>query len=530
MRTPKAGITGEEWLTYKPYDRLSRYDQAYLAIADELLKRMRGYQSYVEVMRIEPEDLRSLAVIWASYLEDLANDIGLWSAFSERCQAEFGYPVPLYPIYEGYTPGAVNWQDLAFIAWHYVSTVSDAVVVPDIPFLQDLSLEVAPWLAKQLRQAPTTDFYEEYLIIDPEDEDDFFYLRDKLSWVGTGSYLTLPSAKENMAREMEAFTEDLDFEDPLAMDFVMQVGYTVNMRIATSDCTTWAGLSAAEWLAELVDASDEYLDHLTGPLPRFNSFFRYLDENDQYYQWLELTQQQRLDVVRESVDLSAQEKSGEGGMFATLVQWKGEWWLSGGLMYYPKVPSPLTPSQSTIYWLSTPEERAVNLAAVADLEKAFLEVLGAPVVCFDSKQEAEAQLEKVMVRFRSMKSLSSEQKQKEATALMLPSEVTDEQGRLAATFVKGESLRFRSEIPGLVDLMQKEPLTKNEAQEKFHYLLSGFLHPDEVAALLQVYPQQELRVPVPGSTRDLLPYVNFLAYFFQPGAYEPRIPQLPTKG
>ena len=526
MRVPKRSITGADWLGMKPYDRFGSYDQFYLKLAQEIheLIKQEEIKPFFLALNIDNDQEKTLAIILVSYFEDQVNQIGLWQAVVDQFRAEFGYSVPFFDL-EDYEDGELNWQDLAFLIWYFFSQVSGQVISVEHPLVKVISTVVSVFFKAQWDRAPQTDFYEEYLIIDPEEERDFFLLKEKLSWLALDSYLMRLDLGGRFKDSLEKVIGDRVTR--LDEGLLHGVSYTMQNTFIFGSKSSMGGFHVPQLLSRVIDASDEFLASLEKPFPMYEGRFKLTGKDDQYYHFLDLKHDLDIPVVLKSVEMAQELYQPDSSFYSSLVKWKGEWWVSGFVISQEHKKDESAAAALPFALLSEEQQKTMR-ESTEIMKLVFQEKFGRGFRTFESVGEANEQIGEFLTQYNE--AIMEELDEKRALDQVMPNLTeaqADKHGRVGIGFDDGGGLMIMPTLPGIIDLLQQEKDWTEEEEAQLYFSLFESQMPIGVGLeLLANYPVGRIKEPVPASNRDVIPYAKYLLCFSDPESFGDRNPQM----
>ncbi len=517
MKKRIAPLSGKEWLKYKPYERVSRYDQYYIKLAREISSFFWGIHEYGYDWGREQD--YDLAVILASYFEDIANEIGIWEEVVklglEKTEQEF-------PLFDdiGYKLGQLNWQDIALIVWGYISIHSSKLISPDIPYLEPMANAICELFEHELEFAPQTDFYEEYLVID--DESDFEELKTKLTWLSLDSWVFGPDLFPKLKEEAIKTRETEDFNEwTFSFDALnLLTNYTLHTPSA------WWGLLPREVFARVIDASDSYLEELTD-LKAFELLeWAFVLEADQgeYYSFVEPNGSFSLELIKSNQALDGEQaRPGQVGIIQC-IKWLGKWYSTANITFTDdhsiirELESGVRPMV-----LYTPEEKGLIQETIEAMQRTFIDIFGHSYATFNDKLEAQNMLGEFLAQLPNAEG----EENRAPAAPSVRSSQTDEEGQVGVAFIPGEGLSFWPALPSILEELSRiKDGAVEEPSSLFFKLYTGGIPPLVFEELAQDEAVSQVPFPIPASAFDPFPHHRFLMRFFRPEAFAVKIPNI----
>lgn len=513
-----------DWMQYRPYPRFApEYDGFYLRLANSVFEALNAPERFFRSM-LRREEMAELAVVLVSWFEDYANEIGLWQAFVRKNKELYGYELPFFKFGD-YDPEDMNPADIAYLAWHYCCKTAHKLIGPDSPGLPEIAYELLEIFDAALEVAPGTDFYDQYL--DIPDDIYFFKLKSKLYWMAFQNYLTGPEFHRDMSKQVEQLSERdsallAGFEDPGKLIYTMQDDYLYKKN------TSWAALNTPAWLAETARCSQGLRDDIRGLHRRIVGEFVYEGDEGPHYLFRHIYTKRLFQVQQESVTMKGI-KAGEL-VFTTIVEWRGSWWVTGTLASFGDAATanrntkkPYDPALVPFYaWTEREQQEIRDIAA--DLEAAYLRFFGDRLVFFKTEGDLRAALEQSNDFYNRIKAGDKTvAAQPPGTRLAVaPGDLPRGMGWVAF-FEPGEGVAVSPLVSRIVHLLTRPDAGDEDMAALFFASLQN-CSPALIRYLTDKYGTHNLRFPVKTDT-PLLPYLDFLMRFYNPGAFDEVLPQ-----
>ncbi len=531
-RLSTAALAPLDWLKYHPYSRFDPYDGFFLKSANRLFEYLNVPDGWFRAV-FQREHLKELAIVLTCHFEDFINDIGLWKAFVRGNRKLYGRTLPFYDL-EDYDPEYLTPQDFAYLAWHFLSQAAHKSLSPEADPIRLLAQYCYDLFEVQIEEAPDkSDFYRKWLTI--EDQTPFFEVKARLDWMAFHNYLVAPEFDRQIKAEItEALQERRSFWreiDPAKLLYMMQDDFFYKRS------STWLAYTTPEWLAEVAHCSDQLRIAIRRLFERVTGNFLYEGADEGYYHFRFVRTNRVFYVHRKSVDLHAgQMRTGLLGVF-NLVNWCGDWWLSGTYM------GGITPSkqelaemrispEGAIFYGWTEAEQHKLREITAEAEATFLEFFGDRLVLFANEQEMKAALEAQQLYHNDRRAGTStpeaEARMARYAAILENNRTVlgkgpffEENQRIAVFFEPGEGVLMSPMLMDICRLLQKDDISKREADELF-YTFFRDCSPAQVRHLLRKYSARNLRYPL--GNLDVEAHLEFWMRFYNPGDFRETLP------
>jgi len=69
--------------------------------------------------------LTELAAFLVCCFEDVISDLGLWRVFRDEHERMYGKRLPFYDLPDDYFEEEINFEDVAFLIWYYLTCKQD---------------------------------------------------------------------------------------------------------------------------------------------------------------------------------------------------------------------------------------------------------------------------------------------------------------------------------------------------------------------------------------------------------------------
>jgi hypothetical protein len=521
----------KDWMKYRPYDEFSSYDGYYLrqanAIFEFLNKPGREFRDI-----FHRDQLKEMAIIITCHFEDFISEIGLWRAVVRKHEDLYGKPLPFYDP-EDYDPEYLNPQDFAYLIWHQLGRISQKTLDPYAGVLLDAADYCYEFFEKRIDQAPATDFYDDWL--DLSSDTYFFDLKRRLIWMTFGNYLIGPefnrAIKEDIEEFFEESTELVERFDPGKLMYAMQDDFLYKK---SSSC---CAMTAPDWLAEVARCPEKLRPDIRRLFQRVQGTFLYEGCDDRYYYFQFIRSGRSFPIRRESADIDVAElKAGASVAGFGIVNWCGEWWLSGIFMGGKESPKDLDqlradPKGANFYgWTEAQQQQLREMTA--EMEEAFISYFGDRLVFFPNEKALAEAMQAHNTWWNEHKAKKPEPGQPKSRY-----EELNEQrftgyedldmggGAVAAFFSPGEGVMMSTLIPEIIDLLQKEVLTKDENRELFYTFFHEF-SPALAHYIAEHYPTDKLRFPMGGGPDFVEEHFDFFLRYYNPGDFRETVPNM----
>ncbi len=314
------------WNEFKPYDKQAPTDLYYLNLSNEVKHALlKNFNSSAMATYLEPEELDYLACFLTSYFEDLISQTNIWSSFIRIHKRLYGKVLPFYDAPE-YFEDEINFQDVCFLIWYYVSSVQDELVFPFNSFIFDTADDVMNVFDDAWEFAPENKVLKAIYEL-KENVSDYYKVRGLIDRVLLGSYLFYPDIQIDFAEsELEIIREKKDDE---------QLMFYLNENrdlVLSRSHTRLLGLTGKEWVSEILGESHPMSDEIKKLSRKIMGFFFYKGQDDENVFIEHIASGKKFNLTKKSFDHHSTLKEIDTIMYLGIVNWKNEWWFSGILV------------------------------------------------------------------------------------------------------------------------------------------------------------------------------------------------------
>ncbi len=512
-------------MKFRPYERFSPgYDSFYLQLANELFRDLNAPDRFFRSV-VPRDELIELSVVLASWFEDYANEIGLWAAFVRNNKGLYGYELPFYNL-EKYDPDNINPEDIAYLLWHHCCKSSRKFIAPDSPGILEMADMATEIFDHALDKAPGTDFYDGYLAI--RDNIPFFELKSKLQWMAFQNYLISPEFSRGMEEALRELFEEKQhlieqFGDPAKLLYTIQDDYLYQKK------SSFLAFNCPEWFAEVARCSEELRSDIRKLSRRVMAEFTFEGADKRFYQFRHLYIKRLFLVREESVALKGISPGEQ--VFTTLVEWRGEWWVTGTLAGLGNTPPPPLKVKGDFDHKQLPfyawpdDKQDLIRETCAEMEAVHLAFFGSRLAFIKDEKDLRAALEAQNKFYNSTKtkvwSLFQRARAARQNFSISPAEIKP--GRSFAIFFEPGEGTFMSPHLATIAWKLAQPELSDEQVSILFFDLFQECTPAMVHDLLEQFSARNLRFPA-RTTLPLLPHLEFLMRFYNPGAFSEKIP------
>ncbi|MCF8244269.1 MAG: DUF3843 family protein [Saprospiraceae bacterium] len=532
-RTPTDSITILDWMKNKPYTvSHDKYDIPYLKLCRGVFDILSQQKAWFDEGKVDRELRKELACMLVSYFEDFISEIGIWKAFIERNKELHGYYLPFYDLSE-YDPEYLNVEDFAYLIWHFMTKCLDTrIYAPDHPYAWDLAVDIYELLEPEIEKVYATDFYEDYFTV--QDGFDLFEFKEKLDWFSTKSYLMGWEKGKDFKVELQELV-DSDGFDP-SSELAPILVYALRDDFMYAKRCSFAAMNAPEWFSRVARCSDNKRLEINNLQFRHLGEYLFEGEESLHFSFTHLSTNRSYRVLKDSIKNKKNiGRVGKTCYHMTLVQWDGEWLMTGTMSGWDMGPDEI--EKAKLEHVATPwiytNAKLQHMRETTDLMyKSFVEFFGSPLALFNNHKEME-QGSKDYFNFYNRQLGSTdeefEQRQKEYqrrvgnTKSMDFSDLPKGNHSYGMLFVEGIGIISLMELQDTLIYLKKANPTKEEEVDLFYDLIANY-EPVVAEYLLQNFGNKNFKHPVALSKIDLWRDRHFYWRFFHPQGHGPKYP------
>lgn len=336
MEKKKNNIYSSDWLQLHPYQNSARTDLYYTQIANRILHRIAPLfdSTDEDFLTLSESEQKELSCMLAAYFEDAISQTGMFRAFRQLHRARYGTPVPFFPIGNEYADEEINKEDVQFLVWHYFMQLNNLEIPlpPALTLFGKIAESVMEILDEEYETAPENEKMQEYFRFTDKEAANLHLLHSKFFWLGTQSYLfannglILQEEAESLAEQ--AKNDNMEEQIPDIVNLLCNdFGY--------NNTTELFALSPAQWLAEIVGEDSPAYAPLRSIGQKYTGYFRFEMQDGGKPGFRHIATDRAFTVNPQSLNGFPKEMKENGVILYTgLVEFNGEWWLTGQTRSY----------------------------------------------------------------------------------------------------------------------------------------------------------------------------------------------------
>lgn len=527
-----------DWLAMKPYNQaIPNYDTFYVQQCQKVMTLLSGHGQWFQYNGVNNEQLKELSCQLVSYLEDYANEIGIWTAFVETNEELYGYPLPFYDV-SAYDKDDINREDIAFLIWHYVTKYSEHeyLTAPEDVKIQLMAQDVFSHFENVIEDCPAIDFYDKFFTI--KDEEHFFAFKLKMAWFTTKSYLLGVDFKEKMDEQKAQLVEQVKINRVEAAN-LYPLSYALLEKFLFQKRSSYSALNGPEWFAKIAKCSEQKRQDIVDLTYWIDGKFFLKEKQKKHFVFEHLLTKVQYNALVESFqNTDKMPVSDKKAYNMHMIRWNGDYWLSGMMFTTDMTPMSIKKYKAEPFntpWM-LPEASLESMKETTRLMyDAFIGFFGAPMAMFDSEQE----LEKAHVAYSDYyaKTLNADvtdtfeernKKFKEEYGKTDAKTFSDFHGNTKESvglfFIEGVGMHTAGAVKECVKLLKAPSITKDEQASLFVDFANGYI-PPICDFFLKEYGGKNLKMPV-SATLDVVKYLPFFQRMNSPEEFDRPYPAI----
>ncbi len=338
MKTSKISVS-EAWMDYHPDRNRTVVDHYYISICirvNEILKDKRFALLFEHFDHISMPELAAYLV---SYFEDIISDLGLWRAFRNEHQRLYGKQVPFYDITNDYFEEEINFADVAFLIWYYITCKQDteapeengSLMNPLAPEIILMAENVLAIFEEQYELAPENRSLREFIRI-PEDVTDFYDVRYRIQWLFTSSYLFHFMSDLMIFRIKKLNEEFRDWTSKHRNTLFNEIKDDITL----AEKSYLLAYKGHEWYAEVLGSKHALYKPLKAIGRKRSDNLVYIGKSSGHINFEHPPTGRKIAITRKSMDDMDEHILPGTVVTIGFVKWMDEWWFSGVMAVWGK--------------------------------------------------------------------------------------------------------------------------------------------------------------------------------------------------
>jgi hypothetical protein len=517
-------VTLSDWLALKPYGQaVPNYDTFYVQRCQEVLTHLSVYDKWFQWNGVTQGQLKELSCQLVSYFEDYINDIGIWRAYIETNEALYGYALPFYDLSE-YDKDYINFEDIAFLIWHYVTKYSENEYItdPEHDNILDMAEEICAHLETVIDNSPAIDVYDKFFTI--KDNEDYFVFKTKMNWFSTESYLLGIDFKGQIQDLKAQAIQEAKASKMPATD-LSAILYSYLEKYLYQKRSSYSALNGPEWFAKIAKCSEQRKQEILDLTYWIDGKFYMKEKQKDYFIFEHLITNVQYKARADSFQNNQNMKPSDTTAFNMhLMRWNGIYWLSG--MMFSTEMTPLSIKQYKTKRFDTPwmlpDTILQNMTETTQLMyDAFIAFFGSPMAIFDNNKQLEkANMEYMDYYSTTLKAVITDtfeersKKFREAVGETnwkpMSDFHTNTKESIGLFFIKDIGMQTCGGVKEVIKLLKAPTLTKDQEASLFIDFANGYV-PPVCAYFLSQYDGKNIKMP----TNESVDSVKHLPFFYR---------------
>lgn len=312
-----------QWLEMKPYKKQVSTDSYYLRLCNKVRQFFAGRNFMILSQYLNKEQISALACFLTSWFEDVISESGLWKAFINMHEKQYGNKLPFYDTTD-YVEGEINQQDVAFLTWYFLNTMQEEKFIsPYNEFIAGIASGVMDLFDMEYEIAYENPVLQKLYSLD-NDETDFYSVRRFVDTVLFSSYLFFSDTRKGLIKiEAELLEEHKKEPNLMALLQEQRDWYLYSTR------TRLMAASGKEWAAEILGDSHPRSADLRNMSRKIRGLFMYKGQDDADVFLEHVASGKKFNLTKKSFDYAHQLTEPDRLMHIGLVNWRNEWWFTG---------------------------------------------------------------------------------------------------------------------------------------------------------------------------------------------------------
>ncbi|MFN5983322.1 MAG: DUF3843 family protein [Fluviicola sp.] len=314
----------DDWKVFKPYKGHNGTDLFYLKVANEVSDELIFYFGTLFKEDVDPY-LYSCFI--TSYFEDVISKTRIFETFRNKHQEMYGKPLPFFDCSDEYLNDEINPEDIAFLTWYFINTVSeDRVIHPNIELLLIFANDIIEVFDRHYEYAPENTVLQSCYILELKDDfiDQFFEIRNLMEKLFLESYLFIPDVGQRYSEMLDEIKEVQEKE------FISQIAYAATTEFLLNRKARLLHLRANELVAEFLGKNHELYDCIINTSVMLQGNFEVEEVDNKYIFLKHLASDQKVSLLKESYKNETIPK--KEGINIGLIRFKNEW-IHVGISY-----------------------------------------------------------------------------------------------------------------------------------------------------------------------------------------------------
>ena len=233
-----------DWVKTKPYMAVDSVDIYYTGIANRIYDILK--ETKLDAIFNTPHSMRTAVMSITGWFEDVISQNGIWQAFTNECEQMYGKKLPFYPLGDNYYPDEINQEDIQFLLWHNLQTVTrtQRIINPTSPVLMLAAEFIYHMLEDEYETAPENERLHQFIYASVDKEVACAHYVEVATWFHYKSFINIENFDEFMTVNGEFMQNAQD--DPQQLEAVSWGMYVTMMLKGHRSLLV---LTTPEWLS-----------------------------------------------------------------------------------------------------------------------------------------------------------------------------------------------------------------------------------------------------------------------------------------
>lgn len=374
----------DDWKAFKPYKGHSATDLFYLKVANEVCDELIFYFGTIFSDEIDPQ---LFSCFITSYFEDVISKTHIFNTFRNKHQELYDKKLPFFDCSDEYFDDEINPEDIAFLTWYYINTVStEKVIHPNKELFLKLAEDIIEVFDRHYEFAPENNSLKDFYVLQKSEDlvDQYFFIRNLMESLFLNSYLFLPDLSQRLSKTLDEIKNLKDKE------FIPKFAYAATTEFLLNKKTRLLHLRANELTADFLGKNHELYQDVREISIMIQGDFKVEGFTEKYILLSHLASVQKISLLKESYSEHEALQKGDG-IFLGLVRFKNEW-IQVGISYVFEISDKHIIdakndfSKSIIFNAIFKDEKLIT-ESLKSQKEAFLRVTGGKEYIFLKKEE-----------------------------------------------------------------------------------------------------------------------------------------------
>ena len=187
-----------DWVKTKPYMAVDSVDIYYTGIANRIYDILK--ETKLDAIFNTPHSMRTAVMSLTGWFEDVISQNGIWQAFTNECEQMYGKKLPFYPLGDNYYPDEINQEDIQFLLWHNLQTVTrtQRIINPTSPVLMLAAEFIYHMLEDEYETAPENERLHQFIYASVDKEVACAHYVEVATWFHYKSFINIENFDEFM--------------------------------------------------------------------------------------------------------------------------------------------------------------------------------------------------------------------------------------------------------------------------------------------------------------------------------------------